>query len=129
MYRAELSIVFAEKYRFLDGMVYGTLYDIPLEAAQDMFIVALFLPLCEANLRWEVSSTICATDATPKRRGASRCGVPSVDARDVYRACCHSGEYTRMRWGAMDEMRIPSKLRPASQNLMGLIPYFRRRGT
>jgi hypothetical protein len=125
MHRSECLAVFGKVYLFMHRMSYGTVYRIPVEVRLELAAAALLLPIMCANLRWDVSTTLAATDATPLRRGTTRAAVPYELARELYRGAAHNGEYTRLDWVEVALARRHTRLHRCAEDILKLLPSLR----
>jgi hypothetical protein len=94
----------------------------PAEVRLELAAAALLLPIMHADLAWDVSTELGATDATPKMRGTTRAKIPYELAHELYRGAAHNGEYTRMDWDDKALGLHPTRLHHCAEHILQLLP-------
>ena len=74
--RREFLCLLHRIYKWNHPHDYVTWYRIPPAIADELFVLALHLPLAVSDLRAPISSTLLATDATPTAGGATVAEIP-----------------------------------------------------
>ena len=71
---------------------------LPPSVREELLTLALALPLCHSNIKWQVSSRIGASDASLSGGGrAATLTSPSI-AQTLYRFSVHKGEQVKLDW-------------------------------
>ena len=96
--RREFACILQETFRAVDAMAYGKDYRLDAVVKDELWMIALIMPLCVARLRWPLSTELVATDATPCAHGATSAEIPARVAACLYRVAEHRGEYVRLDW-------------------------------
>ena len=72
---------------------------LPSDIRDELCLASLLLGVAVGNIRWPVSPTVSATDATPDSGGTTRTDI-SVDlAEHLYQACEYTGSHVRLDEG------------------------------
>ncbi len=69
---------------------------LPADIRDELLLAVICLPRAETNVRWPISGSISATDATPSSGGAVHCQVAPIVAEAVFRTCEYKGPYVRL---------------------------------
>jgi hypothetical protein len=109
--RRELSCVLQEAFTIVKNMEYGKDARLDATLQDELPWLALVTPLAVASLRWPVSSSVLATDATPTAHGGTHAVVAPSVARSLYRLAEHRGEYVRLDWDGDQSRAVASRSR------------------
>jgi hypothetical protein len=121
MHRRELLSILSDTYLFMNSISYQGVYCIPDAIRSELVMLALCLPLCEADVRWPISEKVSATDATPTFMGACEAAAPSKVTHDMYRVSEHRGTYTRLDWPCFDISPAATRLKRPTAALADIV--------
>ena len=114
--------VFQSVLAWVDSIDDNSVRSIPPAVRDDIIAAILVLPLSSSNIRWEIETTVSATNATPTAGGgASTETIPQV-ARVLYHLCERRGERVRLDWNAMEENELFTDMRQCQPDIQDPVP-------
>ena len=99
MHRRCLMACFHRSFKWLHSLTPRAPTKWPPDVKEELLAAALMLPLAHPRLRWELSTRVSATDATPTRGGAVACHVSPKLVKEIYRHTEHRGCYVSWEVG------------------------------
>ena len=119
MHKRILLSCFADVYIWCQECEPGKVKRLSKCVIDELISAVLMMPLAEANARWQLSSHISATDATPTSGGSARSKTSANIISNLYRVCEHRGEHVRLDWGKHDIV-VPSTMKECHPELQEL---------
>jgi len=120
-HKKRLMCVFSEVYKFIHSIHYGKSYALPGPVLSELIAATLLMPFASANIRWDVSSLVSCTDATPSDFGGCRAELDLPTIRKLYRLAEHRGEYVRMDWNGPQENLHPTRMKKPQEHIEALV--------
>ena len=98
MHQRCIMCLLQESYLWVEKLQPGQPRKLPNAVKEELLMVALILPLCHSNVRWQIATRIGASDASLSGGGrAATLTTPSI-AKTLYHYSVHKGEPVRLDW-------------------------------
>ena len=98
MHQRILMSLLQEAYPWVEKLSEKGPSRLPASVREELLTLALTLPLCHANIRWQVSCRVGASDASLAGGGRAATLTTPPIAQTLYRFSIHKGEHVRLDW-------------------------------
>lgn len=98
MHQRILMSLLQEAYPWVDKLAVGGPRKLPSSVREELLTLALALPLCHSNVKWQVSCRIGASDASLSGGGRAATLTSPPIAQTLYRFSVHKGEQVKLDW-------------------------------
>ena len=120
MHRRIFMSLLQETYLWIEKLGNGQRKKLPTRVSEELYWVALCVPLMHANARWPISRRVSATDASSSGGGRAATMTSSSVAQTLFRFSEHHGEACRLDW-ASGSLAPPSQMQQAPAELERLM--------
>ena len=109
-HRREAMAILDAAYRWTHELKPYKLSRIPPLVMDELVALLAVWPLVHANVRWPISDTLSATDATTSVTAGVHTDCPPTLTAALYRLAEHRGERVRLDWDPTDELAAPTEI-------------------
>ena len=98
MHQRILMSLLEDSYAWVEKLEDHQPRRLPASVKEELLTLSLCLPLCHANIKWQVSTRVGASDAS--LTGGGRAATPTTPtiAQTLFRYSNHQGEHVRLDW-------------------------------
>ena len=120
MHQRILMSLLQDAYSWVEKLSVKGPSRLPASVREELLTLALALPLCHSNIKWQVSCRVGASDASLSGGGrAATLTLPAI-AQTLYRFSVHKGEQVKLDW-ARGALCPPSSMTHAPSELEELM--------
>ena len=98
MHKRVLMSLLQDAYPWVDKLGEKGPRKLPASVREELLTLALALPLCHSNIKWQVSCRVGASDASLSGGGRAATLTSPPIAQTLYRYSVHKGEPVKLDW-------------------------------
>ena len=98
MHQRILMSLLQDAYAWVEKLSVRGPCRLPSSVCEELLTLALTLPLCHSNIKWQISCRIGASDASLSGGGRAATLTSHPIAQTLYRFSVHKGEQVRLDW-------------------------------